>query len=130
MLRLWMTLSGLFGAIGVAVAAWRTHGLPAIVPADVLALAVSRANTANQYLLLHALALLGVAVAQRQTPSVWLNVAGVLFVLGMLGFAGGLYGFRILAGIHTGPSVYIVPLGGSCLILGWAALAVAGWRRG
>ena len=128
--RLWMTLSGLFGAIGVAVAAWSTHGLPAIVPADELALAVSRANTANQYLLLHALALLGVAVAQRQAPSVWLNVAGVLFVLGMLAFAGGLYGLRILAGIHTGPSVYIVPLGGSCLILGWAALAVAGWRRG
>lgn len=128
--RLWMTLSGLFGAIGVAVAAWSTHGLPAIVPADELALAISRANTANQYLLLHALALLGVAVAQRQAPSLWLNVAGVLFVLGMLAFAGGLYGLRILAGIHTGPSVYIVPLGGSCLILGWAALAVAGWRRG
>jgi uncharacterized membrane protein YgdD (TMEM256/DUF423 family) len=125
-----MTLSGLFGAIGVAVAAWSTHGLAAIVPADELALAVNRANTANQYLLLHALALQGVAVAQRQAPSVWLNVAGVLFALGMLGFAGGLYGLRILAGIHTGPSVYIVPLGGSCLILGWAALAVAGWRRG
>ena len=127
--RLWMTLSGLFGAIGVAVAAWSTHGLPAIVPADELALAVSRANTANQYLLLHALALLGVAVAQRQTPSVWLNVAGALFVVGMLGFAGGLYLLRILAGIHTGPSVYIVPMGGSALILGWMAVAVAGWLR-
>lgn len=127
--RIWMTLSGLFGAIGVALAAWSTHGLPAIVPADELALAVSRANTANQYLLLHALALLGVAVAHRQAPSAWLNVAAVLFVLGMLGFAGGLYGLRILAGIHTGPSVYIVPMGGSALILGWMALAVAGWQR-
>ena len=87
--RLWMTLSGLFGAIGIAVAAWSTHGLPAIVPADELALAISRANTANQYLLLHALALLGVAVAQRQATSMWLNVAGALFVVGMLGFAGG-----------------------------------------
>lgn len=129
MSRLWMTLSGLFGAIGVALAAWSTHGLPAIVPADELALAVSRANTANQYLLLHALALLGVAVAHLQAPSAWLNVAAVLFVLGMLGFAGGLYGLRILAGIHTGPSVYIVPMGGSALILGWMALAVAGWQR-
>lgn len=126
--RVWMSLAGLFGATGVALAAWSTHGLPAIVAADELALAVSRANTANQYLLLHALALLGVAVSQRQAPSLWLNVTGVLFVLGMLGFAGGLYVLRILAGIHTGPSVYIVPLGGSCLILGWLALAVAGWR--
>jgi uncharacterized membrane protein YgdD (TMEM256/DUF423 family) len=123
-----MTLSGLFGAMGVAVAAWSTHGLPALVPANELALAVSRANTANQYLLLHALALLGVAAAQLRTASMWLSVAGTLFVLGMLGFAGGLYVLRILAGIHTGPTVYIVPLGGTCLILGWLALAVAGWR--
>lgn len=126
--RLWMTLSGLLGTVGVAVAAWSTHGLPALVPADELAVAVSRANTANQYLLVHALALLGVALAQRQAPSRWLNLAGGLFVLGALGFAGGLYGLRILAGIHTGPSVYVVPMGGTCLMLGWAALAVAGWR--
>lgn len=126
--RLWMILSGLLGTVGVAVAAWSTHGLPALVPADELAVAVSRANTANQYLLVHALALLGVALAQRQAPSRWVNLAGGLFVLGVLGFAGGLYGFRILAGIHSGPSVYVVPVGGSCLMLGWVALAVAGWR--
>lgn len=126
--RLWMTLSGLFGAIGVAVAAWSTHGLPALVPADELALAVSRANTANQYLLIHALALLGVALASRQAASRLFNAAGALFVVGMVGFAGGLYVLRILAGIHTGPSVYVVPLGGTALILGWVSLAVAGWR--
>ncbi len=126
--RLWMTLSGLFGAIGVAMAAWSAHGLAAFVPPDELAHAISRANTANQYLLVHALALLGVGVAQRQAPSPWLFVAGVLFVLGMVGFAGGLYALRIFAGIHTGPTVYIVPLGGTCLILGWLVLAVAGWR--
>lgn len=127
--RYWMLLSGLFGATGVAVAAWSTHGLPAIVPADELALATSRASTANLYLLLHALALLGVSVAHRQAPSAWLNAAGVLFVLGTLCFSGGLYGLRILAGIHTGPSLYVVPMGGFALILGWLAMAVAGWQR-
>lgn len=126
--RLWMTMSGLFGAIGVAMAAWSAHGLAAFVPPDELAHAIGRANTANQYLLVHALALLGVGVAQRQAPSPLLFVAGVLFVLGMVGFAGGLYALRIFAGIHTGPTVYIVPLGGTCFILGWLVLAVAGWR--
>ena len=126
--RLWMTLAGLLGALGVAASAWSAHGLAAIVPPDELAQAIHRANTANQYLLVHALALLGVAVAQRQAPSVWLNVAGVLFVVGMLGFAGGLYLLRIVAGIHSGPTVLIVPVGGSALILGWVALAMAGVR--
>lgn len=126
--RLWMTLSGLFGAIGVAAAAWSTHGLAAIVPADELAVALQRAQTANLYLLVHALALLGVAVASRKAATPWLNAAGALFVLGTLGFAGGLYLLRIVAGIHSGPTVYIVPAGGTGLILGWLALAVAGWR--
>lgn len=126
--RLWMTLAGLFGATGVALSAWSAHGLAALVPAHELAQAISRASTANQFLLFHALALLGVAVAQRQTPSVWLNVAGALYVVGMLGFAGGLYGLRIVAGIHSGPTVLIVPVGGSALILGWVALAMAGVR--
>lgn len=66
MFRLCMTLSGLFVAIGVALTAWSANGLVVIVPADELALAVSRANTANHYLLLHALALLGVTVAHAR----------------------------------------------------------------
>lgn len=61
-----------------AVTARSTLGLPAIVPADELALAINRANTANQHLL-HALALLGVTVAQRRASSLWLNVAGLLW---------------------------------------------------
>lgn len=126
--RLWMTLSGLFGAIGVAAAAWSTHGLAAIVPADELAVALQRAQTANLYLLVHALALLGVAVASHKAATPWLNAAGALFALGTLGFAGGLYLLRIVAGIHSGPTVYIVPAGGTGLILGWVALAVAGLR--
>ena len=124
-----MVLAGVLGTTGMVLAAWSSHGLAALVPADELALAVSRAQTANQYLMVHALALLGLAIAHGQAPSRWLTAAGVLWALGALGFAGGLYGLRIVAGIHTGPSVYVVPVGGACLIGGWVMLAVAGWRR-
>lgn len=128
MFRLWITLTGLLGAIGVGLAAWSTHGLPAFVPADQLAIAAERARAANLHYLLHTLALFGVALWSRQPHSRWLTLAGALFVLGIAGFAGGIYALRIFAGIHSGPLIYIVPTGGFCLIFGWLALIVAGWR--
>ena len=118
----------MFGAVGVASSAWTAHGLAALVAAPDLPLALSRAQTANQFLLLHAVALLGLSVAQRQAPSGWLTAAGGCWALGVLGFCGGLMGLRVLAGVHSGPWLQVVPLGGLCLIVGWLLLAVAGWR--
>lgn len=123
-----MTLTGLLGALGVAMAAWSTHGLALVVPIEQLPLALERAHAATLHHMLHTLALFGVALLSRQAPSAWLNAAGTLFVLGIAGFAGGIYGIRLLAGINEGPLIYIVPIGGTCLILGWLALAVTGWR--
>ena len=73
--------------------------------------------------------LFGVALWSRQAPSGWLNLAGGLFSLGILCFAGGIYVLRIFAGIHTGPLINVVPFGGFCLIGGWLALGVAGWKQ-
>ena len=81
------------------------------------------------FLALHTLALFGVALWSRQAPSGWLNLAGGLFSLGILCFAGGIYVLRIFAGIHTGPLINVVPFGGFCLIGGWLALGVAGWKQ-
>ena len=129
MFRLWMTLTGVLGAVGVALAAWSSHGLAHIVaPAD-LPIALERARTASLFHLLHTLALFGVALGSRPAGSFWLNVAGVLFVIGIAGFAGGIYGLRIMAGIASGPWLNVVPFGGVCLILGWLAVALAAWRR-
>lgn len=129
MFRIWITASSLLGAIGVAVAAWSTHGLPAFVPADQLAIAIERARAASLHHMLHTLALFGIALWSRQSPSRWLNVAGALFIFGIAGFAGGIYLIRIAAGIDSGPLIYIVPFGGFCLIFGWLALGIAGWRE-
>lgn len=129
MFRFWITLTGLLGALGVGVAAWSAHGLPAFVPPEQLPLALERARSASLHHMLHTLALFGVALWYRQQPSLWLNLAGTLFTLGILGFAGGLYLIRIIAGIHHGAIIQIVPFGGFCLIFGWLALVVAALRR-
>ena len=130
MYRLWITLTGLLGAIGVAVAAWSTHGLPAYVMAEDLPLALERARSASLHHMLHTLALFGVALWYRWQPSLWLNVAGALFTVGIAGLAGGIYLIRIIGGIDYGALAEVIPLGGFCLIFGWLALAAAGWRRG
>ncbi|NMG66954.1 DUF423 domain-containing protein [Azoarcus indigens] len=128
MFRYWSLLAGLLGAIGVAVAAWSSHGLPHLVPADQLAVALERARAATLHHMLHTLALLGVALWARQGGNALLHLAGALFVAGIAGFSGGIY-LRLATGIDSGPLVYVVPVGGSCLILGWLALGVAGWLQ-
>lgn len=128
MFRLWMTVAGVLGAIGVAVAAWSAHGLAHLVAPHDLPLALDRARSASLFHLLHVLALFGVALGSRPNGSFWLNVAGTLFVLGILGFAGGIYVLRLIAGVDSGPLTNVVPFGGVCFILGWLAVAVAGWR--
>ena len=129
MFRTWITLTGLLGALGVGLAAWSSHGLPSFVPADQLPIALERARAANLHHMLHTVALFGVALWSRQHASLFLNLAGTLFVLGIVGFSGGIYLLRIIAGIHEGAIINIVPFGGFCLIFGWLALIIAGWRE-
>lgn len=126
--RLWITLGGLLGAAALALSAFASHGLATLVPAEELAAATSRAHTANQTLLLHALALLAIGLHLRQHRCRWLHAAAALMAGGCGLFAGGLWLLRILAGIHSGPTLAIVPIGGATLILAWLTVAVAGWR--
>lgn len=127
--RFWIFLAGVLGATGVGVAAWSSHGLPAFLPADQLALGQTRAQAANLHLLLHTVVLFGIGLWVRREANPWAHLAGLLFVLGILGFAGGIYVLRIVLGIHDGALIRIVPAGGLCLIAGWLALAIGGLRR-
>ncbi|THF65345.1 DUF423 domain-containing protein [Pseudothauera rhizosphaerae] len=128
MFRLWIVIAALFGAIGVSLASWSSHGLAHFLDPDTLAVGLERARAANLHHMLHTLALFGIALWVRQGANAWVHGAGVLFAVGILGFSGGIYGLRIFAGIHEGPWIYVVPLGGASLILGWLALAIAGLR--
>lgn len=124
--RLWLVSGAILGGIAVAAGSFGAHGLK-----DMLDAAGQSGNweTAVRYALFHAIALLVVGLAsalpQSATAAGPLAVAGGCFLLGTIvfsGFLGGLAlsGVRILGAI--------VPIGGVLMLIGWASLAIAGWR--
>lgn len=129
--RFWFAFAALSGLVAVAAGAYASHGMTD-------PRAIAWVDTASQYQMWHALALLLVSLlasqvlasagARRGGTVVFLTVAGWAFVLGMLLFSGSLY---ILAGTGDRSLSQGAPLGGMALMAGWLALAVTGlnWSR-
>lgn len=114
--------ASVLGALGVALGAFGAHGLRARVTPERLAVW----QTATEYHLVHALALLGVAIWLRLAPATpGLSVAAGCFALGILVFSGSLYALVLSDLRWLG---VITPLGGLLLIAGWLALAWAAIR--
>jgi len=82
-------------------------------------------ETAARYQMLHALALVGVALAAAHAPSPALRWAGWLFVAGTVVFSGSLYALSTSGARWLGA---VTPLGGLLLLAGWLALAWGAWR--
>jgi uncharacterized membrane protein YgdD (TMEM256/DUF423 family) len=121
MWRAYLLAAAFFGFTGVALGAFAAHGLKSHLTTQYLAVF----QTAVQYQLIHALALLGVALLARQAGSRVLATAGALFSLGILLFSGSLY-LITLAGLNLG---LVTPLGGVLFLCGWLCLGVAAWQR-
>ncbi|XP_053908743.1 transmembrane protein 256 [Cuculus canorus] len=110
--RLWGRIGGISGAAAVAAAAYGAHGLRR---SDRDEYQKELYETANRYHLLHSLALLAVPHARRPA------MAGSLFCAGLTLFCLPLY----YHGLTGDPSLNrAAPVGGSLLILAWAALAL------
>jgi len=125
-LRRWGVLAGLSGAAAVMLASWASHGLPALIPPEALELARMRAHSATQQHLVHTLALLGVALWCRIQPSIWLDLAGLLFSAGIVLFSFGMYALHLWwPALGSGSLRYLLPLGGMAFMFGWLALAAA-----
>jgi uncharacterized membrane protein YgdD (TMEM256/DUF423 family) len=121
--RTFILLAAAFACVGVALGAFGAHGLSATLTANGRE---GTFRTANQYHMIHALALLGIAWAITQYPNSSLVVwAGYLFVAGLLLFSGSLY---ILSIFNIGIMGAVAPFGGAALVGGWALLFVAAWR--
>lgn len=119
MARSFWWLGCTFGATGVAAGAFGAHALRARLPADLLAVW----ETAARYQLVHALALLAVALLSARAASGAASAAGWLFTAGIVLFSGSLYALA-LTGVRVLGAV--TPLGGVCFLAGWVALALAG----
>lgn len=115
-------LGGLLGGLGVAAGALGAHGLKTVLAPEQLA----NYETAVRYQIFHALALVLVGLLLGSEPSRSGLVAAWAFLVGILLFSGCLFGW-----VFTGfkPLVHLVPVGGVAFLVGWVALALAGWFR-
>ncbi len=123
MLRSFLMLAAFFGFTGVALGAFAAHGLKGRLSPEYLAIF----HTGVLYQLVHALALLGVAVLAAQIPGRLVTWAGFSFAIGIVLFSGSLYALT-LSGI--GKLGIVTPFGGLAFLLGWLTLGVAAWRLG
>jgi uncharacterized membrane protein YgdD (TMEM256/DUF423 family) len=119
------SLSGILGLTGVALGAFGAHALKDFLLAHGT---LEAWETAVRYHLVHAVALLALAckpvvAADLRAAAArnWLVFAGRAFFVGTVLFAGSLYGYA-LGGPHF--LVFITPLGGLTLLVGWAAVIV------
>ncbi len=114
--RLCIFAAGLSGAMAMGCAAMSAHGFEEQ--------AAKWMETGSRLQLIHAVVLLALGLGQGQGR--WLKASSVLFLLGTVLFSGSLYAMA-LASL---PVVYLVPVGGSCFILGWLALACSAFSPG
>jgi len=114
-----LRLSAILGFVGVALGAFGAHGLRARVGPEM----VEIWKTGVLYHLVHALALLGVAIAGDRVG--WRRVVAGLFTAGIVVFSGSLYVLTLTSVRWLGA---VTPLGGVAFLAGWAALAASARR--
>ena len=112
----WLLVGAVNGFLSVAAGAFAAHGLEGRIDARSLEIF----NTAAQYHLIHALAV--VAASYLVPTSARAAVAAWFFSAGIVLFSGSLY---FLALTDSRALVLATPLGGVSFLIGWAALAFA-----
>ena len=118
-----LLLAAFFGATGVAIGAFGAHGLSSVLEANGRA---DTFQTGTIYHLVHAVALLGIALLASQYDSQMVLYAGYAIVAGILLFSGSLYILSIFDMPIMGA---VAPLGGTAFIIGWVLLGVVAWQN-
>jgi len=124
--KLGLILAGLNGLLGVAAGAFGAHGLREKVSARDLEIW----QTGAHYQQVHAAVLLALAIwalhaGQHGQSTPLHSVAMTLLVVGMTIFSGTLYAMTLGGPRFLGA---ITPIGGLCLLAGWATIALIGLR--
>jgi uncharacterized membrane protein YgdD (TMEM256/DUF423 family) len=119
----WIRIGAVLGALSVAAGAFGAHGLRERMHLEPRL--IETFETGARYQMYHALALVAVGVLLVTGRATGLaNVAGWLFLVGVVMFSGSLY--AIVLGVFPskvlGP---ITPMGGLGLIVGWVLLALS-----
>ncbi len=117
--RLWLVVAAVLGASGVAFGAGGAHGLRSLMAPEY----VPTFETGVRYHLLHALAVLALALAAEHRP---VALPAGLMTLGTVLFSGSLYALAVGAPRGLG---LVTPIGGVALLLGWLALIRLAFAR-
>lgn len=117
-LNLALCWAALFGLLAVAMGAFAAHGLRGVLAPDSL----QTVQTAVQYQMWHALALLAVA---RLPACRWRRLASLFFIGGVIAFSGSLYAM-VFTPLRPG---LVTPLGGLLLMAGWLTLLLMALGR-
>ncbi len=117
----WLAIAAINGFLAVAAGAFAVHGLQGRVSAFALQIF----DTGARYHMYHALAMGIAAFAIRGDAARAARIAAAFFLGGIVLFSGSLYLYA-LTGMQA--MVYVTPVGGTAFLIGWIALAWAGWR--
>ena len=118
----WAATGAINAFLAIACGAFGAHALKRRLDDERLAIF----ETGARYHMYHALALIAVAWLAT-TRGAGADTAGALFLAGIVLFSGSLYALA-LSGVRKLGA--ITPLGGLCLLLGWADFAWIAMSRG
>jgi uncharacterized membrane protein YgdD (TMEM256/DUF423 family) len=121
MARRFLIIAAISGMLLVILGAFGAHALDARVSAGHMVWW----QKAVHYQGLHTLALLATGLLALHHPGRVLNIAGWLFLAGIVLFSGSLY-IMTLTDLRT--LGMVTPLGGTAFIAGWFSLVLAAWR--
>ena len=113
--------SGL-GFLSVALGAFGAHAFKAYLISHQH---LGKYETAVQYQMYHALALLLVGILAMHLPKTDFSWIAILFLVGVFIFSGSLY---VLCATGIRWMGAITPVGGTCFLLGWGLLAWKVWK--
>jgi uncharacterized membrane protein YgdD (TMEM256/DUF423 family) len=116
--RTFLLLGAIAGFLAVTLGAFGAHGLRGRLSPEMMAVF----QTAVQYNIYHALALLLVSAMMGRLGGWLIQTAGWSFVAGLVLFCGSLYALALSGVTILGA---ITPIGGVAFLIGWACLAFA-----
>ena len=117
MSKIFMIIGCLGGALSVMIGAFGAHALKATLEASHR---IETFETAVKYQFYHSIALVLLGLIMQNTVNQRFNIAGYLFIAGILIFSGSLY-ILCLTGIKWLGA--ITPIGGLAMIAGWLLMA-------
>jgi len=111
-------IAGVFGFFGVALGAFGGHALKEILSTEMLEIY----KIGVHYHLIHSVVLLAIAISGKE----FLQKSFVFFAIGIFLFSFSLYAYAV-SGMKL--LVFITPLGGTSLLIGWGLIVYKSWKN-